>query len=381
MLIYFLSFPPLLQISPPPTEMDPPLPAVLLPSEASVTPLVDPLVEMTDLQAGLKPVSEVFSEPSDEFVDLTNNITSSPDDPASAENSFAEAVKNTREISLEESSDEFVDLTGSESEAPIGGAVLANVTIEAAPDQSEVTNDEQTLNEQETKKPSAAPAIKLLGDLPASNTQQPQGGDKLLDPLVNLLSEAPASFSAKNPSKTAGDLFQDDGSELFAEPQQVKSAKQPQKSLFDEPDEDLFGGPLGASLKKPGSREQKSKRVLTKACGDEGNSCGPLKSKSPTEPADIFAEEGVTTASSRATSKTNGVHAQEDTDMFTGTSSDLFSDILHSDPLVMLRQPTGICLINRFAPSPVRGCLKVPLFEPTICAYLLPSALNFSLLY
>lgn len=305
--------------------MDPPLPAVLLPSDVSVTPLIDPLVEITDFQAELKPVSEVLSEPSDEFVDLTNNITGSPDDPASAENSVAEGVKNTSEISLEESSDEFVDLAGSESEAPRGGgALLANVTVEAAPDKSEMTRDEQIPSKQEAKEASAAPVIDLLADLSAGDTQQPQGGDKFVDPLVNLLSEAPASFDAKNPSKAAVDLFEDEGSDLFTEPQQVKSAKQPQKSLFEEPDEDLFGEPLGATSKKPASKEQENKAVTTKASGDEGNISGPLKSRKPTEPADIFAEEGVTTSSIRSTtavsSKTNGVHSQEDADMFTGTS-------------------------------------------------------------
>lgn len=301
--------------------MDPPLPAVLLPGEVSVTPLIDPLVEITDVQAELKPESDVLSEPSDEFVDLTNNITGSPEDPASADNSVAEAAKNTSEISLEESSDEFVDLTGSESEASRGGAVLANVTVEAALDKSEVTSDKRILSE--AKETSSAPVIDLLGDLSASNTQQPQGGDKLVDPLANLLSEPPASFAAKIPSKAAVDLFEDDGRDLFAEPQQVKSAKQPQKSLFDEPDEDLFGEPLGATSKKPTSKEHKNKPVTTKASGDEGNVSGPLKSSNPTEPADIFAEEGETTPSIRTTnavsSKTNGVHSQEDADMFTGT--------------------------------------------------------------
>lgn len=330
LVLIFSPFPPQLQISPPPTEMDPPLPAVLLPSDVSLAPVIDPLVEITDIQAELKPVSEILSEPSDEFVDLTNNITGSPVDPASAENSVAEGAKNASEISLEESSDEFVDLAGSESEAPRGGAVLANVTVEAVPDNSEVTSDEQS--EQETKEASAAPGIDLLADLSASNTQQPQGSYKLVDPLVNLLSQAPASFDTKNVSKAAVDLFEDEGSDLFAEPQQVKSAKQPQKSLFEEPDEDLFGEPLGATSKKPASKEQKNKPVTAKAAGDEGNISGPRKSRNPTEPADIFAEEGVTTSSIRSTnalsSKTNGVHSQEDIDMFTGTSPVLLSNII-----------------------------------------------------
>lgn len=355
--------------------MDTLMPAVLQPSEVSLSPVIDPLVEITDIQAELKPASEVLSEPSDEFVDLTNNITGSPDDLASTENSIADAAKNTSEISLEESSDEFVDLTGSESEAPRGGAVLANVTVEAVPDKSEVISDEEILNEEETKETSTAPVFDLLGDLSASTSQQPQGGDKLVDPLVNLLNEAPPSFDAKNLSKAAGDLFEDDGSDLFSEPQQVKSAKQPQKSLFDEPDEDLFGEPLGATSKKPASKEQKNKPVATKASGDEGNIGGPLKSSNTTEPADIFAEEGVTTPSIRTTSaassKTNGVHSQEDADIYTGTS---FVTHIHTH-LIKTASP--------FAPSLVHWCAKVPLFKPThFCLPFAPSStLNFNMLY
>lgn len=276
----------------------------------SVTPLIDPLVEITEL----KPEREVLSEPSDEFVDLTNNITGSPDDPASAEDSVAEAVKTASELSLEESSDEFVDLTGSEGEAPRGGAALANVPVEAAAaDKSEESSDKQ-----ERRETSAAPVMDLLGDVSASNTQQQQqGGDVLFDPLSNLLGEAAAPLDAKKPSKAAVDLFEDDGSDLFAEPQQVLSAKQPQKSLFEEPDEDLFGEPLGAALKKPSSKEQKSKPVATKASGDQSSVGGPLKTSKTTEPADIFAEEGVSTPTS---SKTNGVQAEEDADLFTGNT-------------------------------------------------------------
>lgn len=301
-----LPFPPQPQISPPPTEMDPPLPAVLQPSDASVDPLIDPLVEITDMQTETKPASEVLSEPSDDFVDLTNNVSNSPDD-------VAEVVKNASEISLEESGDEFVDLTGSESEAPRAGAVLVDVTVEAAPDRSEVTSDETA------KETSATPVVDLLGDLSAGDAQQPQGGDRIVDPLGDLLSEAPPLAAAQKPSKATPDLFEDDGSDLFAEPWQAKS-KQQQKSLFDEPDEDLFGEPLGATSKKTASKEQKNKPVPTKASGDEDNVSGLLKSSRPAEPADIFAEEGVTTAPSSGVSKTNGVHSQEDPDIFSGTS-------------------------------------------------------------
>lgn len=332
--IIFL-FSPQPQISPPPTEMDPQLPAVLQPSEMSVNPLIDPLVDIADIRTEIKPAVDLLGEPSDEFVDLTNNVTGSPDDLAPAVNSVAEAAKTTSEISLEESSDEFVDLTGSEGEAPRGGgAVLADVTFEAAPDTSEGTGDDKAVSEavQEAKEPSAAPAVDVFGGLSA-DVQEQQGGNKIVDPLVNLLSEAPPAADAKKPSEAAAaDLFEDDGSDLFTEPRQAKSAKQPQKSLFGDPAEDLFGEPLGATSKKTAGKEQKNKTATPKASGDVGNISGPLKSSNPTEPADIFAEEGVTTAPSIRTtsavgSKTNGVHSQEDTDIFTGTSPVLLPKI------------------------------------------------------
>lgn len=306
--------------------MDPQLPAVLQPSEISVNPLIDPLVDVADIPTEITPVIDLLGEPSDEFVDLTNNVTGSPDDLASAVNSVAEAAKTTSQISLEESSDEFVDLTGSEGEAPRGEAVLAEVTLEAALDTSEVSGDDQAVREavQAAKEPSAAPVVDVFGGLSAT-VQQPPGGSRIVDPLVNLLSEAPPAADAKKPSEAAAaDLFEDDGSDLFTEPRQAKSAKQPQKSLFGDPAEDLFGEPLGATAKKTASKEQKNKIATPKAFGDVGSISGPLKSSNPTEPADIFAEEGVTTAPSIGTtsavgSKTNGVHSQEDADIFTGT--------------------------------------------------------------
>lgn len=315
--------------------MEPQLPAVLQPSEMSVNLLIDPLVDIADIRTEIKPATDLLGEPSDDpFVDLTNNVTGSPDDLASAVSSVAEAAKTTNEISLEESSDEFVDLTGSEGEAPRGGAGLADVTFEAAPDTSEVTGDDKAVSEavQEAKEPSAAPVIDVFGDLSA-NVQQPQVGNKIVDPLVNLLSEALPAADAKKPSEAAAaDLFEDDGSDLFTEPRQSKTAKQPQKSLFGDPAEDLFGEPLGATSKKTISKEQKNKIVTSKVSGDVGNISGPLKSSNPTEPADIFAEEGVTTAPSIRTtsavgSKTNGVHSQEETDIFTGTSPVLLPKI------------------------------------------------------
>lgn len=312
--------------------MDPTLPTANQPSDVLMKPptdiLIDPLIEPVSSQTESKPESEVVSEPSDDFVDLTD----SPDDSVAPESAAADTAKDTTEIPLDEPIDEFVDIFGSETEAAGGGVVIANVTDEALSDESEVTSgatdppgDEKTGNEaeQEAKETSTAPVIDFSGDLSASNTQQPQGSDTFVDPLVDLLSEAPPAADAKKPSRATVDLFEDEGSDLFTEPRQNKSAKQPQRSLFGEPDDDLFSEPLGATSKKTTIKEQTKKSVTTKASGDGSNIGGPLQNSNPAEPADIFTEEAVTAVpsirnTSTVNSKTNGVHSEEETDIFAG---------------------------------------------------------------
>ncbi|XP_076589113.1 sorting nexin-1a [Chaetodon auriga] len=326
--------------NPPLTEMDPSLPPASKASDVLMKPptdiMNDPLIEPVSSQTESKPASEVVSEPSDDFVDLTNNITDSPDDSVAAESAVADAAKDTTEIPLDEPTDDFVDIFGSETEAPGEEVVIADVTVEAAAaaDKSEVTSgatdppgDGKTGSsaEQEVKETSAAPVIDL------SNTEEPLGSSKIVDPLVDLLSAAPPAADAKKPSQAAVDLFEDEGGDLFTEPRQTKSAKQPQKSLFGEPDEDLFGEPLGATSKKPFSKEQKDKSVTTKAAGDGSNIGGPLQDSNPAEPGDIFTEEAITTVpsvrnTSTANSKTNGVHSEEETDIFAEATVELSLD-------------------------------------------------------
>lgn len=314
--------------------MDPTLPAANQPSDVLMTPpagiLIDPLLEPSSGQIESKPASEVVSDPSDDFVDLTNNLTDSPVDSVSPEIAAADAAKDSSEILLDEPIDEFVDIFGSETEAAAERDDIANVTVEAGSDKSEETTgvtdlrvDENPTNDavQEAKQTSTAPVFDLGFDLSASNAQQPKSSDKIGDPLVDLLSEPPPAADAKKPSQPAVDLFEDEGNNLFTEPRQTKSAKQPQKSLFDEPDDDLFGEPLGATSKKTIIKEQKNSS--TKASGD-GDSIGGLLHKSkPAEPADIFSEEAITTVpaiqkNSAVNSKANGVHSGEDTDIFAG---------------------------------------------------------------
>ncbi|XP_070764123.1 sorting nexin-1a isoform X1 [Enoplosus armatus] len=331
--------------NPPLTDMDPTLPPASQPSEVLMKPpsdtMNDPVTEPFSSQTGSKPESEVVSDPSDDFVDLTNNVTDSPDEPAAAESAVTEAAKDTTEIPLDEPSDDFVDIFGSETEALREEVVVADVTVEAAVGKSEVTSgvadppaDGKTGSdaEQEAKETSADSIIDLSGDLSASDTQQPPGIDKIVDPLVDLLSDAPPAVAdAKKPSRATIDLFEDEGSDLFTEPRQTKSAKQLQKSLFGETDEDLFSEPLGATTKKTISKEQKDKSVTTKAAGDGGNIGGPLQDSSPAEPADIFTEEAVTTVpsirnTSTVSSKTNGVHSEEETDIFAEATVELSLD-------------------------------------------------------
>lgn len=315
--------------------MDSTLPPASQPIDVLMEPptdlMSDPLIKPVTSQTENSPANEVVSEPSDDFVDLTNNVTEAAADTAAAE------AKDTTDISLGEPSDYFVDILGSETRATQEEVVVTDVSVAAATDKSEVTSsvtDPPGVGKQEVKETSTAPIINLHGDSSASKTQQLPGIDKIADPLVDLLSDAPPAADAKKPSRAAVDLFEDEGSDLFADPRQIKSAKQPQKSLFGEPDEDLFGEPLGASTKKTINKEQKDKFVTPKvAAGDGVNIAGPLEGSNPAEPADIFTEEGTSTASSigntsTANSKTNGIHSEEETDIFAGGST-IFTLRLH----------------------------------------------------
>ncbi|XP_039882255.1 sorting nexin-1a isoform X1 [Simochromis diagramma] len=241
----------------------------------------DPLIEPMSSQTGNKPASE----PSDDFFDLTNNVS-------------VVAAAATK-------SDDFVDILGSETGAQRGEVVKADVTVEATIDRSEVTAGViDPLSQQEAKQTSTAPVIDLSGD------SQPVTS-KIADPLVDLFSDAPPAAEAKKPSSANVDLFDDEeGSDIFAEPLQTKPAKQPQKSLFGEPDEDVFGEPLGAISKKPVPKELKEKSVTTKVTAG-----GPLQDS---KPADIFSQAAASTPSVTSTvnSKTNGVHSEEDGDIF-----------------------------------------------------------------
>ncbi|XP_029289363.1 sorting nexin-1a [Cottoperca gobio] len=328
------------------TEMDSPLSPASQPSEVLMKPptdlMDDPIIEPISSQMENQPVSEVVNESSDDFVDLTNNLTDSPDEADAAESAVEDAAKDTTEIPLDEPSDDFVDIFGSETEAPPEKVMeedVAEVTVEAATDKSEVassvtlppgdgeTGSEEEEEEEKEAKTSTDPIIDL------SETQQLQpASHTFVDPLVDLLSDSAPTADAKIPSRATVDLFEDEGSDFFTESRQTKSAKQQQKSLFGELDEDLFGEPLGVTSKKAVNVEQKDKPVKTKAATtDVSNMGGPLQDINPAEPADLFSEEAVATVpsiknTSTVNSKTNGVNSEEEIDIFAEATVELSLD-------------------------------------------------------
>lgn len=301
-----------LQNDPPLAELDPMLPASTQPSDLLMNPpedfLIDPLIEPAGSQSESKPASEVMSEPSD-FEDLTNNLIDSPVE--AGESSAADVAKAAVNVPLDEAAEEFVDILGSETEA-----AEEEVAVVVASDQSEVNGgaaDQSGVGKEAVSKPEAPLAAAVA-----------------VDPLIDILSDAPPAADAKKPKAQAPvDLFDDDdGSDLFADPRPNKTATQPPTSLFGEPDEDLFGEPLGAAAKQPAVKErQQSKPVVAKApesiTAAASAMGGPLQDAAPKEPADIFSEEAVATAPSgrnaaAVKSKTNGLHSEEESDIFAG---------------------------------------------------------------
>ncbi|CAB1421843.1 unnamed protein product [Pleuronectes platessa] len=335
---------------PPLADLDTPLPLANQPIEVLMTPpsdiMSDLLIEPISCQSEIQSASEVVTEPSDDFVDLTNNLTEE------AADNVAAAAQDTAIISLDEPSDDFVDLLGSETEALQEEAVVVvDVPADTATDKSEGMGSdtdppgegkEEVEEVEEVEEASTAAVFDLIGDSGGesdSNTQQSPGIDTFVDPLVDLLSDTPPAAEAQKPSMATIDLFnEDEGSDLFSDPLLTMSARQPQKSLFGETDEDLFGEPLGATSKKTINKEQKDKTVTIKAAAVGGgiNITGPLQEINPAEAGDLFTEEAVATvpsvsSTSTVNSKTNGVHSEEETDIFAEATVELSLDSPRSE--------------------------------------------------
>ncbi|MED6280543.1 Sorting nexin-1 [Characodon lateralis] len=281
------------------------------PASHSVDLMSDPFIEPLSSQTEKKSPSELFE-------DLTNDINITAEGASTAENPFGEA------------SDDFVDILGSKAPAQ---REEVDVTVEATADKGEVSGGATELfgdgkTRSAVQEPtSTAPVMDLSDNLSASALHMPPGSAKLPDPLVDLLGDSPAASDAQKPSGAVTDLFDDEGSDIFTGPLPSKSAKQPQKSLFGEANEDLFGEPLGAVSKKATSKEQKEKPVTAGAAAAGGLPSGG----NPAEPGDIFSEEAVSALpnarNTRAVnSRTNGVHSEEDSDIFGEATVELSLD-------------------------------------------------------
>lgn len=252
---------------------------------------------------------DVLSEPSDDFEDLSNNDSDSADDePVPVE-------------SKNDTMDDFFDILGSDTEAAREEVAAAEVIVAAAGGKSDIkvadppSQDKKGSENEQEKEKKGAPIVDITGDLLANNTQP--ATKKIADPLVDLLNDAPP-VEAKKTNPPVMDLFEEEGSDLFAEPLQTKPAK-PQKVLFGEEDEDLFCEPLGATAKKPTTTSSSESKPVTMKADTKISSKGAIQR----DLDDIFTEEAVASVPvinkpSSATSKTNGLH--EETDIFAGIS-------------------------------------------------------------
>ncbi|KAI4826049.1 hypothetical protein KUCAC02_021704 [Chaenocephalus aceratus] len=302
----------------PAVETEQPPPA----SQAFVDPLEDLLSEVSPAAETQQPppASVTFADPLVDVI-FDESPPAETQEPPRASDIFADPLVDVI----------FDDSPPAETqEPPPASETFADPLVEV------IFDDSPPAETQEPPRASDAffdPLEDLLSAVsPATETQQPPPASKTFsDPLVDLLSGAASAAEAKIATPATIDLFDEEGSDFFTEAWQTKPAKQ-QKSLFGEADEDLFGEPLGATSKKAVSTEPKDKPVKTKAAStDVSNMGGPLQDSTPAEPADLFSEEAVATVpivknTSAASSKTNGVHSEEDMDIFAEATVELSLD-------------------------------------------------------
>ncbi|XP_077567342.1 sorting nexin-1a [Stigmatopora nigra] len=244
-------------------------PSASQPSDELITPSSETVSDPISSGSG----SKTPSERSDELDDLTDNwMTPS----VSAESKIQE--KPFLETPLH---DDFVDLLGSETLVDAG---------EIAP-----------LREADNSKGEVEETAPLL-NLDSTQDPVPRPTNQIADPLLDLFDD-PAPISAQSK-----DLSEIEGSDLFADPLAIKVAVSPppKKSLFDEPDEDLFGESAIAE-KDP-----------------------PLADRFPPERhhGAIFTEE---VDAPQVNAKSNGVHAEESADIFADATVELSLDSPRSE--------------------------------------------------
>ncbi|XP_057691838.1 sorting nexin-1a [Corythoichthys intestinalis] len=254
-------------------------PSASQPSDELITPSSDTATDPISSGSGSKTPSERSDEIEDNWMSPSVSVGSKGEEKAFGQNPL---------------NDDFVDILGSETE-PQQEIVTGDVSESQPPD---VDDSKEEVKE-------TAPLL----DIGLSEDPAPHPVNKVADPLADFFDDPPPVTSQKQ-SSAAADLFEDEGSDLFADPLAIKPAKPPQKSLFDEPDEDIFGETTGAKKDEP--LAEKSPSGAPQPDRDQG---------------DIFKEEAIPPSNtSRINSKTNGVHVEESTDIFADATVELSLD-------------------------------------------------------
>ncbi|XP_035646386.1 sorting nexin-1a isoform X4 [Oncorhynchus keta] len=298
-------------------------------SEASSPPVMDLLSEPAS-QASSAPMVDLLLEPASEGSSAPMvNILSEP----ASEASSAPMVDLLMEPASEASSAPMVDLL-MEPASEGSSAPMVDLLMEPASEASSAPM--MNLLMEPASEASSAPMMNLLMEPASDDLKEPPKPD--IDPLADITNDTPLSEVktpvAAMPQEPPSDLFDDEPSELFAEPRQSNTAKQQQTSIFDEPDEDLFSEPLGEASKKP--QNDFFKEALAPVA-KASNVCGPLSDNYNEHPTDIFSEEAITTLPSAVStvsvnSKTNGVHSdEEEPDIFAEATVELSLDSPRND--------------------------------------------------
>ncbi|KAK6318592.1 hypothetical protein J4Q44_G00118830 [Coregonus suidteri] len=317
-------------------KMDPSLPANDITtkplSEASSAPVMDILSEPAS-EASSAPMEDILSEPASANLEVTSApMVDLLMEPAS-EASSAPMVDIFMEPASEASSAPMVDLL-MEPASEASSAPMVDLLMEPASEASSAPMVDLLM--EPASEASSAPMVDLLMEPASDDLKEPPKPD-IIDPLADIINDTPLS-EVKTPvvamaQEPPSDLFNDEPSDLFAEPRPSNTAKQPQTSIFEEPDEDLFSEPLGEALKKPQNVFKEAFAPVAKA----SNVCGPLSDNYNEDPTDIFTEEAITTVPSAVNtisvnSKTNGVHSdEEEPDIFAEATVELSLDSPRND--------------------------------------------------
>ncbi|XP_046889422.1 sorting nexin-1-like isoform X2 [Hypomesus transpacificus] len=329
-------------------------PSDIIESESDIVNLSEDVIKKPDEKTGVVEVTKAeIEEPSDiaevesDIVDLSEDVIEKLDEKTGVE---------VKKDEIKEPS----DIAEAESDvAKLSENIEGLVKPQRGNSEPAIDTDDRPQNDIDKAVTEAlsGPILSIFSDSSIQKETAPQNDppadniqatsvSEITEGSMNTDSEAPrdlfeddlfAELSLKNSGKkhptsnTTSDLFDDEASNLFTEPLQKNLIKPQKTSLFNDPDEELFNQPVGGTSRKSANvtiSEEPRKKLETKA----GNISGPLSDGFTEDATDIFAEEGLSSVSasavnsSSANSKTNGVHSDEETDIFAEATVELSLD-------------------------------------------------------